>query len=129
MKTIYRLILPFAILMGFLSSGQCIAKDISGNKSAQVITTDSTEANLLFISPFVDSCQKDLNLSDDVNEEDSSNLDYVKSAFLLNSILYNTNSSHTAKNGLKDKQSLLGNMIPVRNMPRYILFHTLQIHF
>lgn len=127
MKTIIRLALVFATLMGFLSSSQCIAKNTNGYKNVETVTTD-TSRTVLFISPFLDSCQTDLNISNTVKDDDSSDLDFVKSVFLFNAVLCNTHSSDTAETSLKNKQLLLGNIAP-RNIPRYILFHSIKIDF
>ena len=129
MKVFHRLILPFAIMMGFLSPHQGIAKNANGFKNIDIVKTDTTDYTALFISPFIDSSQTDLTVYSNPNEDDSTGGDLSKSAFLLKTVICNTNSSSTAETSLKNKQLLLGNMIPVRNIPRYILFHSLQIPF
>lgn len=128
MKTILRLVLVFATLMGFLSSSQCIAKNTNGYKDIETVTTDSSRT-VLFISPFLDSCPTDLNISKDSKNVDSSDVDFLKSVFLLNTAIFNTNYSNAIEKSLKNKQFLLGSMVPITNIPKYILFHTLQIDF
>lgn len=129
MKIIRHLILPFAIIMSFLSPSQAVAKNANGFKNIDVVKTDTTNYTVLFISPFIDSSHTDLDLYSNTSSDDSAGGDLAKSDFLLNPVLCGANSSHTTETSLKNKQLLLGNMIPVKNIPRYILFHTLQIPF
>ncbi|CAM4190630.1 hypothetical protein FLWE109334_14730 [Flavobacterium weaverense] len=121
--------LPFALVLGFLYPNQCIAKNNNGNSPSEIVNIDTTYYTVLHISPFLDSTETDSVVTENVKEEDSLGLIHLKSNFLLNANLSSSIFLDTLAARLDSKHFMLGNMIPVRNIPRYILFHNLQIHF
>ena len=129
MKTILRLMLPFALLLGFFAPSECIAKSNSGTINTEVVNTDTTDYTVLFISPFIDSGTTDFIITENVKEDDSLGLAPLKSNFLLNANFSNSNFTKSTVAKVNNGNFVLGNMGPVRNIPRYILFHSLQIHF
>ena len=129
MKKILRLILLFAILLGFFTPSESIAKSRNGAINIEVVTTETPDCTVLYISPFLDSCQTDLIGTENVKEDESIGLAPLKSNFLLNANFSNSNFTEIAVAPVNSRHFVTGNMVPFRNIPRYILFHSLQIHF
>lgn len=129
MKIILRFVLPFVILLGLFTSNDCIAKSNSGNTASKVVTLVTIDNAVLYSSPILDSYSSDFIVTENVKEDDSFGLAPLKSNFLLTANLSISNFSETAGIKVNNKHLVLGSMVPVRNIPRYILFHSLQINF
>lgn len=128
-KTIF-LLMNIYILGILVGCSLCNAAEMDKSVGAQVESQDLNliENTTLTVNPYLAFYHSKCILSESTDDEEQSGISFIKISPVHTVTFYNLFFDSVERSKPEKRGQLDGNIIPVQNMSRNILFHSLQIN-